>query len=248
MRSFGQNKGFLIGILGPPGVGKTTLSQRISKHLNIPYICVGDIIRNEIKNATVIGKKIETDINSGNIIDASISTQLMKDYISKNICDFKNVSAVFDGFPRSLEQNSLFKEQFDCEFDFIFHLTLPHDILIERLKHRRVCSNSENCNKIFNFYSISNENFEMKPILPINCNQDVCDICGNKLIKRTDDSLDIVLNRLIEYETKTMPVYDYFERMNKLICFEIKKGVNDDSRFIKVLNQNISTTCESKLL
>ena len=88
-------------IFGPPGAGKGTQAINISKKFELYQISTGDLLRNEVKNKTNIGKEIENTISKGNFATDEIVNELIKNVVTnpKN----KN-KLIFDGYPRSLSQ------------------------------------------------------------------------------------------------------------------------------------------------
>ena len=90
-----------IVIFGPPGAGKGTQSNFIVKNYNLYQLSTGELLRNEIKNNTLLGSKISSIINSGELVSDEIAGDLIEKYISNEI--YKN-KLIFDGYPRNLIQ------------------------------------------------------------------------------------------------------------------------------------------------
>ena len=90
-----------IVIFGPPGAGKGTQSSFIMRKFDLHQLSTGELLRNEIKNNSELGKEISTTINSGNLVSDSIVSNLIEKYISNNL--YKN-RLIFDGYPRNLIQ------------------------------------------------------------------------------------------------------------------------------------------------
>ena len=90
-----------IILFGPPGAGKGTQAKYLEKKLNNFQLSTGDMLRDEIKKDTEIGKKIISYMNEGKFVDDDIVNSLMK----KVIFDSKKKGKlIFDGYPRTLEQ------------------------------------------------------------------------------------------------------------------------------------------------
>ena len=90
-----------VVIFGPPGAGKGTQAQNIVKRFNLYQVSTGDLLRNEIKNKSEIGKEIEKIISKGDFATDDIVNKLIKNIISD---PEKKNKLIFDGYPRSLNQ------------------------------------------------------------------------------------------------------------------------------------------------
>ena len=90
-----------IIIFGPPGAGKGTQAKYLVKKLNSFQVSTGDMLREEIKKDTKIGKKIINNMNEGKFVNDEIVNKL----IDKVITDpLKKNKLIFDGYPRSIKQ------------------------------------------------------------------------------------------------------------------------------------------------
>ena len=125
-------------IFGPPGAGKGTQAQNIVRKFNLHQISTGDLLRNEVKNKTDIGKDIENIISKGDFA----TDEIVNDLIKKVIFDPKNKNKlIFDGYPRSLSQaknlDFLLKSS-DQKIDFIFFLNVKKETIIKRIEKRKI--------------------------------------------------------------------------------------------------------------
>jgi len=125
-----------ILIFGPPGVGKGTQVELLEKYLLFNKISMGDILRNEIKNNTKIGKKILKFQNLGMLVNDNIIINLIKKHLNKN----DNV--ILDGFPRNKNQ-AIILMKMDVKIDFIFNIYLTKSRLLKRLKYRIIDKKSQ---------------------------------------------------------------------------------------------------------
>ena len=127
-----------IILFGPPGAGKGTQAKFLVKILNNFQVSTGDMLRDEIKKDTEIGKKIINYMNEGKFVSDEIVNSLMK----KVIFDSKKKGKlIFDGYPRTIEQaknlDLLLKES-EQQIDFIFFLNVNKETIIKRIEKRKV--------------------------------------------------------------------------------------------------------------
>ena len=124
-------------IFGPPGAGKGTQSQNIVKKFNLFQVSTGDLLRNEIKNKTQIGKEIEVIISRGDFATDDVVNKLIKNIIFD---PEKKNKLIFDGYPRSLNQAKnldLLLDSSNQKIDFIFFLNVNKDTIIKRIERRK---------------------------------------------------------------------------------------------------------------
>ena len=203
-------------MLGSPGAGKGTQAQNIVNKFNLNQISTGDLLRNEIKNKTNIGREIEKIISKGGLAtDEIVDRLLKKEVISANIRN----NIIFDGYPRNLNQAEnleLILNSDNQSINYILFLKVPRNIIEKRILERITC---EICNKSYNEFIDKKEIANHK--------------CGSKyLIKRKDDNNEAVINRYDEYMKKTKLVLDYYSSRNNF--YEI-----DGSDEIEVISSKI---------
>ena len=127
-----------IILFGPPGAGKGTQSKYLVKKINGFQISTGDMLRDEIKNETEIGKLIINDMNDGKFVSDDIVNELIKNVVFDPI---KKNKLIFDGYPRSISQAEnldLLLNHSKQKIDFIFFLNVEKEIIIERIKKRKI--------------------------------------------------------------------------------------------------------------
>ena len=130
-----------IILFGPPGAGKGTQSKYLVNKLNSFQISTGDILRDEIKNDTIIVKQIINDMNEGKFV----SDEIVNELIAKLIHDpEKKDKLIFDGYPRSLSQAKnldLLLVSSNQTINHIFFLNVNKDTIIKRIEKRKVLEN-----------------------------------------------------------------------------------------------------------
>ena len=124
-------------IFGPPGAGKGTQADFIVNKFNLYQLSTGEVLRNEIKNKTKLGKEISTIINSGTLVSDEIVKKLVENFISNN--EYKN-RLIFDGYPRNLIQAKTLSEllsKYDQKIDLVLKLSVSLETIKKRISERR---------------------------------------------------------------------------------------------------------------
>jgi adenylate kinase len=211
-----------IVIFGPPGAGKGTQSNFIVKKFELYQLSTGELLRKEIRNKSILGSKISSIMNSGQLVSDQIVSDLIEKFISNN--EFKN-RLIFDGYPRNKIQaenlNRLLKK-YDQKISLVLKLSVSLEVIKKRITGRSVCSI---CGKIYN---------EFFNPAPINT-----ECCASKFLqKRSDDTLDIAVTRYQTYEKNIKTVIDFYEQSNLL------KVVNGETK-ISEISDEISALIES---
>ena len=183
-----------IILFGPPGAGKGTQALNIAEKYNLYQISTGDLLRNEIKNKTELGKKINHIIAQGDFVVDEIVNHLLKTAI-KSSNNRNNI--IFDGYPRNISQAEnleVILNEDNQSINFILFLKVTRDIIENRILGRITC---EKCNTTFNKYLDKNAIEKHK--------------CGNSYLKkREDDNKEVIITRYEEYMKKTKPVLEYY--------------------------------------
>lgn len=173
-----------ILFIGPQGSGKGTQAQIISQKLNIPHISTGALFRS-IKSE--LQHELGNYMNSGKLVPDKLTLNILKERISEPDC--KN-GFILDGFPRNTNQLNLLKKM--TSIDKIIEINISDEEAVKRLLGRVTC---ENCKEPYNLIT-----------KPRPKKEGICDKCGNKLIKRSDDTEDAIKKRLEIYHTDTKPI------------------------------------------
>ena len=127
-----------IILFGPPGAGKGTQSKYLVKKLNGIQISTGDMLREEIKKNSEIGKKITKDMNDGKFVNDEIVNNLIKSVVFD---PKKKNKFIFDGYPRTLSQAknlNLLLDNSDQSIDFIFFLNVNKATIMKRIEKRKI--------------------------------------------------------------------------------------------------------------
>lgn len=185
-------------LVGPPGAGKGTQGEILSKRLGIDTISTGVMLRTAIKEQTEVGKIAEQYINDGKLVPDDVIVSIVKERLSKPDCA---KGFILDGFPRTTAQAEALTES-GVKIDKVLSIEVEDEAIIDRLSSRRECSKcGAPYNIIFN-----------KPQT-----EGVCDKCGGELILRADDNPETIKNRLDVYHAQTEPIKAYYEKLGLLV-------------------------------
>jgi adenylate kinase len=205
-------------LFGPPGAGKGTQAVRLSAVFKIPHIATGDMLRAAIQSYTPLGAKAKEFIDKGQLVP----DQLVLDLIAERLAQPDTERGfLLDGFPRTVPQAEglarMLAER-GKKLDHVLVMDAPDEELVMRIAGRRTC---ESCQATYHVVA--------KPPRVAG----TCDRCGGTLIQRSDDSEEIIRNRLREYNAKTRPVLDYFQQ-NKWPVRRIEAIGNMDQIFGRI--------------
>ncbi len=201
--------------LGPPGAGKGTQAKRVAKQLGVPHLSTGDMMREAVSRGTELGKTVGPIMQRGELVSDDLVMRMVEERLSQPDC---TAGCLFDGFPRTLAQ----AEGLDAILrrsgfgkPVVIDLEVGHDKLLRRLTGRRTCSvNGE----IYNIY-------DAPPKVA-----GICDNDGGKLVQRTDDTAEVVQQRLAAYDAATKPLADYYRRQGVLQRVDASVGVDEVSK------------------
>ena len=184
-----------IILFGPPGAGKGTQAKYLVKKLNGYQISTGDILRDEIKKDTVIGKQIINNMNEGKFVNDEIVNNLLKNHVYDTN---KREKLIFDGYPRSLKQAKnleILLNDSNQRINHIFFLNVNKETIIERIKKRRLLEkrSDDDLDTILKRYDIYIET--TKPVLDYySKNSNFHEIDGSMEIDKITSKIEAFLN------------------------------------------------------
>jgi adenylate kinase len=177
-----------VVMLGPPGAGKGTQAERLSRTRKLPKISTGDILREAVQAGTEVGRLAKVTMEAGNLVGDDVMIAIVEHRLNR---DDARGGFVLDGFPRTVVQAQALDRMIDGRGPLVvLNMVVPEDVLVQRLASRRICSQ---CG--------SNAAPEWT---------DACKRCGGALVTRVDDGIEIVRERLKVYHRQTMPLVEYY--------------------------------------
>ncbi len=198
-------------LMGPPGAGKGTQGEILSKKLGVDTISTGVMLRSAIKEGTEVGKLAAEYINDGKLVPDDVIVKIVKERLSAD--DVKS-GFILDGFPRTVAQAEALTAS-GVKIDKVLSLEVEDEKIVERLSSRRECSG---CGTPYS-------TIYKKP-----SKEGVCDNCGEKLIQRADDNPDTIQKRLDVYHKETEPIKDYYKKLGLLVCAKGEEELADTTK------------------
>ena len=201
--------------LGPPGAGKGTQAKRVAQQYGALHLSTGDMLREAVNRDTKIGLLAKPIMERGELAPDDIVTAMVEERLAQPDCA---AGFVFDGFPRTLPQAVRLDEILERRGfgkPVVIDFEVEPETLVRRLSGRWTCSVS---GEIYNIY-------ERPPKVPGVCDQD-----GGKLIQRSDDTAEVVKQRLAAYERQTRPLAEYYRREGVLEVVDASASMEVVSR------------------
>lgn len=198
-----------IIFIAPPAAGKGTQSNLLKDKYGYVHISTGDMLREIVSSDSELGKVVKNIIDKGNLVSDDLIFKLLK----SKLISIKGKPFILDGFPRTLNQALFLDNDLKIDNYIVIYLDLSKEDAIKRIDGRLTCS----CGKSYNLNDIN-----LKPKII-----DICDNCGNVLVKRNDDNLEAFKIRFDVFLKNNKPLIDYYKNKNKLKVVNVNKDVNE---------------------
>jgi adenylate kinase len=180
-------------LVGPPGAGKGTQARYLSEKYHLAHISTGDILRENRKQGTELGKQAASYMDSGKLVPDELIVTMVAERLTGD------GGFVLDGFPRSEAQAQLLDGMLAKSghpINSVILLEVSDNDLVERLSFRRSCPT---CQRTYHLKS----NPPKK--------EGMCDVDGTPLVQRPDDKEEVIRNRLKVYHDQTEPVLRHYQ-------------------------------------
>ena len=182
-------------LLGAPGSGKGTQAKRLCQELGLTLISTGDLLREAVRNNTPLGVKAKEFMDTGKLVP----DELVIGLIQEKLAGLKG-GFLLDGFPRNLEQAEVLDQI--AQVNLAVNLDVDEQIIVDRIVNRRSC---KQCNEVYHLVA--------KPTKTAG----KCDKCSGELYQRTDDTENVVRERLRVYKERTLPLSKFYADRGILI-------------------------------
>ena len=200
-------------IFGAPGSGKGTQAKVISEGFNLKRICLGDILRQEVKKTSDLGQAVKSYMEKGLLVPDELVLQVIEEYIDAS-------GFILDGYPRNLNQAKeldAILEKHNVEINAFIYLDVDEATITDRLSKRRVC---KNCHA----------NYHTESMPPKK--EGICDVCGHELSIRKDDNPETIKKRWQVFINESQKILDFYQAKGKLLTIDGK--VDKDHIFEKI--------------
>jgi len=183
-------------LLGAPGSGKGTAAKQMLEAFSLTHLSTGDILRDAVSKGTEVGLRAKAYMAEGRLVDDDTVNGLV-------LARLQNVTGdmLFDGYPRTLSQARTLRDilsEKGMELGLVIDIDVPQSVLEARVVGRRVCENSA-CGAIYHLQTKAPKS------------AGVCDLCGNSLHQRTDDSVQAFRSRMEEFNRTFQPVLEFYK-------------------------------------
>ena len=188
-------------LLGPPGAGKGTQAKRLSGEFSLSHLSSGAILRAERSAGTELGEQVREYMDSGKLVPDDIIIRVM---VSRLGDEEVSKGYILDGFPRTVAQAKALDEslaEIAQQLDAVISLQADASVIVPRLTGRRSCPK---CGAIYHLQTMPPKVDEM------------CDHCNVKLEHRSDDTEEVVKQRLQTYAELTEPLIAYYRQKGVL--------------------------------
>lgn len=202
-----------IILIGPPGSGKGTQAKKLQAELGFAHISTGDLLRAAVKEGTELGKKAKGFMDEGLLVPDELVIDLLREAIDK---PGAQKGFILDGFPRTLPQ----AEALDAAVtvDKVVDVQVPFELIEERITGRRMSPSGHVYHVKYNPPKV----------------EGVCDVTGEKLYQRSDDTAEKVRERQAKFESETRPVIARYGKAGKVV--EVDGVGNPDEVFTRIVS------------
>ena len=200
-------------LMGPPGAGKGTQSQRIEKSHGIVQLSTGDMLREEVASSSDLGKEAKEVMESGGLVSDALIIAMISSRIDQDDC---KKGFILDGFPRTTPQaealDAMLTEK-GLKIEHVIEMKVDDEAMVKRITGRFTCAE---CGAGYH------DEFQRPE------KEGVCDQCGGtEFTRRADDNAETVRARLQAYHEKTAPILSYYKEKGTVKSVEGMASIDE---------------------
>ncbi|WP_372054166.1 adenylate kinase [Tistrella mobilis] len=211
----------ILILLGPPGAGKGTQSQRLVDAYGIVQLSTGDMLRAEVKSGSALGNRVKAIMDAGQLVPDQAIIDMIAGRIGQDDC--RN-GFILDGFPRTVAQAEALDRMLASQglkLDHVIEMKVDDGALVERITGRFACAK---CGAGYH------DSFQKPKV------EGVCDVCGaTEFTRRKDDNAETVKSRLDAYHAQTAPLLPYYEAKGLLRTVDGMADIDDVTLALKAI-------------
>ncbi len=198
-------------LLGPPGAGKGTQAHVLADHYGLPHISTGDLFRANLRDETPVGLEARRYMDAGDLVPDDVVIRMVAERLA---APDTTDGFLFDGFPRTIEQAEALEAVLAdarTPLDAVVLFEVDTDELVGRLTGRRSCPDGH-------IYHVTANPPQVEGI---------CDVDGEELFQREDDTEEVVRNRLSVYHDQTAPLVGFYRERDLLVTVDAMGDVDE---------------------
>jgi adenylate kinase len=207
-------------LVGPPGSGKGTQSERLVDRFKLTVIGTGAMFRDAVDRGTAMGRQVAPLLKQGLLVPDPIVNDVVAELFRGPA---RPERFVMDGYPRTYAQAIAFDALLRQEFltlTAVIDLTIADDEVVRRIGGRWCCSNPE-CGVCYHTVA-------RPPKV-----SGTCDVCGAPLVVRDDDKEETIRRRLDQFHQNTDALLDHYRKQG--LVDEIDATQSPDTIFQDIL-------------
>lgn len=181
-------------MMGPPGAGKGTQAERFARERGIPKISTGEILREAVAAGTPLGNAVKAVMEKGGLVGDDLIIDIVRERLAR---EDARQGFVLDGFPRTVPQAQALDRMMEGRGPLVVvEIQVPDEELVRRVRLRRICASCGTSASAFGDGASATE----------------CRSCGGPLVQRSDDTEEVVRERLKVYWRETRPMIEFYHR------------------------------------